>query len=265
MIGMRKRLDVMRGWGRWEPALWIVSLAFVALALLVRHGAAQEAPQTLAAAQQPIQLVGTVVNPAGHPLVGAMVSVTGENLASLTDAKGRFSLPNVKPGTVSLTADQLGYDTLTVNRTAQAGVPVTLTMTPKPMLLEGLHVVVNRLKQRRESTAFTVQSWNRKQLATTAQLNMRGFIRGTMGLWTTPCPADMISTVCIFRRNYTFAPTVYIDEVPVMGGLSYLETYRPSDLYLIESYGNGAEIRAYTMGFMARAAKTRLQPMALGF
>lgn len=259
MIGMRKRLDVMRGWGRWEPAVWIVSLAFVAVALVARNGAAQET------ASQPIQLVGTVVSPAGTPLVGALVSVTGQDLGSLTDAKGRFSLPKVAPGTVSLTAEQLGYDTLTVDRTATAGVPVTLTMTPKPVLLEGLHVVVNRFKQRRESTAFTVQEWGRKDLATTAQVSMRDFIRGTMGLSTVPCPAYSVSDVCVFRRDYRFEPTVYINEMPVMGGLDYLETYRPSDFYMIESYGNGAEIRAYTMGFMARAAKTRLHPIPLMF
>lgn len=262
MIGMRKQLDVMRGWGRWESTLWIVSLAFVAVAFLVRDGSAQ---QTQELGKQPIQLVGTVVDPAGQPLVGAMVAVSNENLASLTDAKGRFSLPNVKPGEVSLTAEQLGYDTLTVTRTAAAGVPVTITLTPKPTLLEGLHVVVNRFKQRREATAFTVRSWGRKALATSGQQNMADFIRGTMGLSTTPCPAYSAAEVCIFRQNYVFAPTVYINEMPVMGGLSYLESYRPSDLYLIESYGHGAEIRAYTVGFMAHAAKTRLQPIALGF
>lgn len=259
MIGMRKRLEIGRRWGRWEPTLWIVSLGFIAVALLARKGAAQETTN------QPIDLMGTVVSQAGVPLVGAFVGVKGASFGSLTDRKGHFSLPHVEPGPVSLTAVQLGYDTLTAKRTAVAGVPVTLTMTPKPVLLAGLHVVVNRFKQRREATAFSVRAWGRKDLATSNLATMREFIRGPMGLSTVPCPVSAMSDICILRLNYVFQPTVYIDEMPVMDGLRDLETYAPSDLYMIESYGHGAEIRAYTMGFMAHAAKTRLQPVALLF
>jgi hypothetical protein len=259
MIGMRKGLEMTPGWGRWEPAVWIACLGFIAMALFAHKGAAQET------ARQPITLSGTVENQAGLPLVGAFVSVSEAKIGSLTNANGRFSLPDVMPGKVSLTAVELGYDTLTVDRTAVAGVPVTLTMTPKPVLLQGLRVVVNRLKQRRESTAFSVQEWGRGDLVTSPDNNMKDFLRGTMGLSLVPCPASALSDECILRENYMFEPTVYINEVPVLGGLDYLESYSPSDLYMIESYGHGAEIRAYTTGFMARAAMTRLQPIPLLF
>jgi hypothetical protein len=259
MIGMRKRLDLSRGWGRWEPTVWIVCMGFIAVALLAGKAAAQET------GRQPMTVSGTVVNRAGTPLVGAFVSAGGAALGSLTDASGHFSLPDVKPGKVSLTVSQLGYDTLTVDSTFEAGVPVTLTMTPKPALLEGLRVEVNRFKQRRESTAFSVDAWGRQDLVTSPDDNMTDFMEGTMGLSLVPCPASALSDMCVFRQNYTFEPTVYINEVRVLGGLDYLRSYSPSDLYMIESYGHGAEIRAYTMGFMAHAAMTRLQPIPLLF
>ena len=259
MIGMRKRLEMTSGWGRWQRTVWIVCLGFIAVALLARDGAAQKT------AKQPITLSGTVVNPAGTPLVGAFVSVSGAPLGSLTDASGRFSLPDVASGKVSLTVSQLGYHTLTVDSTAVAGMPVTLTMSPRPTLLHGLRVVANRFKQRRESTAFSVREWGRRELVMSPDNNMRAFMQGTMGLSLVPCPASAISDICIYRQNYMFQPTVYINEVPVLGGLDYLESYSPSDLYMIESYGHGAEIRAYTMGFMARAAKTNLHPIPLLF
>ena len=61
------------------------------------------------------------------------------------------------------------------------------------------------------------------------------------------------------------APEVWIDEAPVVGGMDYLRTVRPYELYMVEVYAGGRQIRAYTPRFMERAAKTRLQPIAFVF
>jgi hypothetical protein len=53
---------------------------------------------------------------------------------------------------------------------------------------------------------------------------------------------------------------VYIDEALLVGGLLQLETYRPHELYLVEVYSSGSEIRAYTHHFVERMART---PQAL--
>lgn len=258
MIGIKKQLEIKRAWGRWEPALWAASLALVALAFLAKDGHAQKVP-----AQAPIDVVGTVVNQAGKPLVGAFVSVTGDNWGTLTDEHGRFTLQKVTPGTVSLSAEQLGYDTLTVERTVSSGVPVTLTMTAKPILLQGLHVVVNRFARRRESAPVSVQFFNRDQLATSGATEMFDFFKARAGIWMEPCAG--IGSMCVYRRGMLIEPYVYIDEVPVFGGMDFLDTMRPSDLYMVEIYAHGAEIRAYTNSFMKRAAETRLQPIPLLF
>jgi hypothetical protein len=258
MIGMRKRLEIKRAWGRWEPALWAASLALVALAFVAKDAHAQQAP-----AHPAVDLVGTVVNQAGKPLVGAFVSVTGDDWGSLTDAHGRFTLPKITPGTVSLTAEQLGYDTLTVKRTVEAGVPVTLTMTAKPILLQGLKVVVNRFERRRLSAPVSVQFFGRDQLATSAAPDMFDFMQARAGIWMEPCAG--IGSMCVYRRGRFMEPYVYIDEMPVLGGMDFLDTMRPSDLYMVEVYAHGAEIRAYTTAFMTRAAETRLQPISLLF
>jgi hypothetical protein len=258
MIGMRKQLEIKRAWGRWEPALWAASLALVALAFLAKDGHAQQAP-----APSPINLVGTVVSQAGKPLVGAFVSITGDDWGTLTDEHGRFTLAKVMPGTVSLTAEQLGYDTLTVQRTVEAGVPVTLTMTAKPLLLKGLNVVVNRFARRRMSAPVSVQLFSRDQLATSAAPDMFNFMQAHAGIWMEPCVG--IGTMCVYRRGRFIEPYVYIDEVPVFGGMDFLDSMRPSDLYMVEVYAHGAEIRAYTNAFMKRAAQTRLEPIPLFF
>ena len=58
---------------------------------------------------------------------------------------------------------------------------------------------------------------------------------------------------------------MYLDEVPVLGGLEYLDTFAPHELHMIEVFAGGRHIRAYTPRFMERAAKQRLSPIALLF
>jgi Carboxypeptidase regulatory-like domain len=258
MIGMRKHFELKRPWGTWQPALWIVLLAFVAVALAARDVRAQER-----SGSRDFDLVGTVVDPAGAPLVGAFVAISGDDWGSLTDEHGRFRLPHMMPGPVSLTAEELGYETLAGRWVAEEGRPLELRMTPKPILLAGLRVVTDRLQRRRLATTVSVQAFGRAALATAPQATMMEFVRSRMGLWTEPC--NGIGSICVYSRGRFVEPRVYVDEVPILGGMDYLETYRPSDLYMVEVYAFGREIRAYTNGFMEQAAKTRLQPIALLF
>ena len=58
---------------------------------------------------------------------------------------------------------------------------------------------------------------------------------------------------------------MFIDEAQVLGGLEYLDSFAPHELYMVEIFGNGRHIRAYTPRFMERAAKQRLNPIALLF
>jgi hypothetical protein len=69
-----------------------------------------------------------------------------------------------------------------------------------------------------------------------------------------------MSTNCIIRRGRTVSPKVYIDEVPAIGGLDVLESYPTAQIYALEVFSQGAEIRAYTYNFMQRMAE---RPMAL--
>ena len=58
---------------------------------------------------------------------------------------------------------------------------------------------------------------------------------------------------------------IYVDEMPVLGGLGYLESFAPWEFHMIEVYGGGRHIRAYTPRFMERAAKRRISPITLPF
>ena len=70
-----------------------------------------------------------------------------------------------------------------------------------------------------------------------------------------PCAGLAMAVSCITRRGAARAPKVYIDEAPVIGGLDQLALYKPHELYLLEVYAGGSEIRAYTHQFMDRMAR----------
>ena len=47
----------------------------------------------------------------GEPLIGVNVYLSGTQTGTTTNAKGRFKLSKVKPGTYNLVASMIGYET----------------------------------------------------------------------------------------------------------------------------------------------------------
>src|ERR1044071_7732592 len=55
-------------------------------------------------------VTGTVVDKSGRqPLNGVQVSVDGTQRGMLTDARGKFSISGIQPGTVVIRATYIGY------------------------------------------------------------------------------------------------------------------------------------------------------------
>ena len=64
-----------------------------------------------------------------------------------------------------------------------------------------------------------------------------------------------MSNLCIVGRNgRILEPRVYIDELPIQGGLDVLQSYAPGDFHAIEVFACGA-IRAYTPAYFTRQAR----------
>jgi hypothetical protein len=124
--------------------------------------------------------------------------------------------------------------------------------------------VTDRFRARRNAVATPVRAFDAADLSSTAQETALDFVTLRAGTWVTPC-AGRYGDSCIYLRGRNVEPTVYVDEMPVLGGLEYLAAIPPYELYMIEVYGNGRHIRAYTPQFMERAAKQRLNPIALLF
>jgi Carboxypeptidase regulatory-like domain len=260
MIYARDELRLRDRVGIWGPTICFV-LAMIAIAILTQDAMGQEAPSAR------FDLQGVVVDDAtGTPLVGAFVSLTGSEWGSLTDERGRFSIPDLSPGAVSLTSEQLGYESLVWSGDVAADdAALVLSMKPEPILLEGLRVVTDRFRSRRNRTAVSVYAYDREDLATSPRTTLLDFVAYKVGSSRARCSGLTAGDICFRLRGRTVAPVVYVDEVPVLAGLDYLDTLAPQELQMVEIYASGRQIRAYTTGFMERAAKTRLQPIALLF
>ncbi len=239
------------------PLVLGFGIAAIVVALIAGRAFAQDATEPAS-----FDLVGTVAGEHGEPLPGAFVSVEGSAWGSLTDEAGRFRIRDLDAGRVSLTVQQLGYDTLRWEGPVAAGTPLALRLTPRPVVLEGLHVVTDRFESRRRAVPTAVRWFDRTALATAPQETALDFVTARGGVPRVPCHGRW-SDRCFIVRGRLTEPAVWVDEVPLIGGIDYLDLIPLYELYMVEVYAGGRQIRAYTTRFMERAAKIRLTPVAI--
>jgi len=205
----------------------------------------------------------------GVRLPGARVRVDGLARGTLTDSLGAFELGSLPSGSYLIIADQYGFEGLGISVTLGASATDALEfgLTPRPVMLEGLSVVSQRielmqtrLRSRRNAAAVSTRAFGQDQLVRSASFDMIEFLRHEALVNPVPCGRRAVSNFCILRRGRSMQPRVFIDEAPVIGGLDQLGVYSPHELYLVEVYSQGLEIRAYTHMFRERMAR---RPMAL--
>jgi carboxypeptidase-like protein len=257
MINARNTLGTS-GYGSRRALLFGIALAITALALLARHGVAQE--------PEAFDLLGRVVDAnSGQPLDGAWVAVTGTQWGSITNEEGRFRIAHVEAGRIALTIERLGYETLEwVGEVSGDDGLLRIDLNAQPIVLEGLQVVTDRFRARRNAVATSVFAYDSGELASGNERSALEFIRYRAGVALVGCNGRLGNT-CVFVRGGAVEPVIYVDEVRVLGGLDYLASFAPWDFYMVEIYGRGRHIRAYTPQFMKRAAERRLRPIALLF
>lgn len=213
-------------------------------------------------------VTGSVVDAAtGEPVDQAMVSLEDMDWGVFTDEDGTFRIEGVAAGSGTLLAERLGYRAgrtpIVVGEEGPAS--VTVRLEPDPVLVEGVRVVTNRFQRRRNATATSVSAFEQDDLLSSPYLSVTEFIEARAGVPIVSCPSYMHAFNCALVRGRRQPVSVYIDEAPVFAGLDQLDAYLPGDLYMLEVYARGRHIRAYTNGFMERAAKRRIWPIPLFF
>lgn len=197
----------------------------------------------------------------GAPLPEAIVSVPRLKLRAATDARGNFTLRGITPGAHRWVVHRLGYASWEQELEAEDGAEYEVRLLPRPIVLEGISVTVDRLETRRRAVATSVRAVTREQILSSAAATPLDLLRRA-GVWATPCSAESAGTECAYVRGRLTRVAVVIDERPAPGGLEQLAAYLPQEIYLIETYGGGTGVRAYTTWFMEQVAKgkARLNP-----
>jgi hypothetical protein len=215
--------------------------------------------------------VGGVVVDAltGAPIAAALVVVDDERRAVLTDSLGAFDFGWMEGGPLTLSARRYGYQAQGMHAIVPHGgaLVVEIPLPPEAVLLDGIEVVTERLQtmdqrltSRRRALAASSRAFEQERLVRSGARDFLEFLLVEASLRTQPCGRRASGAQCVRRRGGLVQPRVYLDEMPIIGGLDHLASYQPYDLYLVEVYGAGVEIRAYTHFFMERMAR---RPVAL--
>jgi hypothetical protein len=203
-------------------------------------------------------VVGTVVDAGtGKRLAYALVAVGANGPRALTDSTGTFRLAGLVTGVHNITASQLGYSQMTLPvPVADGAEPVEFKLFPDPIALEGIKVMGDRFRGRRNALPVAASAYDQQRLLRSPSLSLMDFLANDAKLSVAMCPG-VAQTMpnCFNRRGRVVAPQVFLDEALLTGGMSELEGRHPDDFYLVEVIANGLQIRAYTQGFVDRLAK----------
>ncbi|MEX2473202.1 MAG: carboxypeptidase regulatory-like domain-containing protein [Gemmatimonadota bacterium] len=263
----RQRSEKRRRPSTYDPrrARWVV-LAAITLASVAQPVAGQDAPERA----NDGRLSGVIVDLVGErPIANALVVLGNNYRAVLTDSLGRFDLGELTSGDFELTVRRYGYQTQGVTGFLPAGseLDIEVPLPPTAVLIDGLSVVTERLQtmeermeRRRRSTPMTVHAVGQDRLVQSSARDVVELLDREATLQIQTCGRNAFADQCIRRRGRLVEPRVYVDEMPVIGGLGQLASYQPYDLYLVEVFGRGLEVRAYTHQFMERMAR---KPVAL--
>ena len=191
----------------------------------------------------------------------------------LTDDQGIFRLDDAEAGPQLLVVTQFGYRKRAVAATItpESSGMMQVALTPRPILLAGVTATVEnvtemeaRLRFRRRAAGFSTQAYDRRQLFRAMSgtpldfLNQRTLVRGRN---LSPRDPEQPVRLSAGTGHRTVGSTW--TRRSRGEGLDELETYAVSDIYLMEVFSWGSEIRVYTNRFMEQMARKPIMPIPL--
>jgi len=189
-----------------------------AIALLA--GSALAAPLS---AQNTGQIVGRVVSAAGQPLVGAQVVVEGLRLGGLTQADGRFAIPNVPAGAHTVRVEIIGYAVESQAVTLAAGATATanFTLRETAISLETIVVTGTAATVRAREIGNSLDAVSSREIENLPVTNAENILGGRVpGLTIIPPGGQPGAGGTVRIRGQTTAsqtvePLIYVDGVRI--------------------------------------------------
>lgn len=241
-----------------EARRWTHPLLLCALILAAAPAAAQRTAT--------VTVSGTVVDAqSGEGVAGVMVEAAPGERRAVTDAAGRFEL-RLRAGAYMVEVSHLGYGSQRQMVEAREGAqePLRFSLEPEPVMLERLHVVLDRFAARRNMIAMSSRVLDRRHLARYGGHSVAQVVESA-AVPVVPCSSGSLAlltgagtgTHCIYSRGQVISPTIYIDDMPAIGGMDELASYSPGDTHHVEIFGNGRMIRMYTVSYVEAVVRGR--------
>lgn len=223
----------------------------------------------------PVTFAGEVVDTyRGQPVEGAVVRLEGTRrldgsiILGLTDATGRFSIADVPPGPSPVLVSRLGYADLIQVLDIREGQYIEIAVIPKPIVLEGIEVYVDRLTTRLRELPYLTNTYGEEALRFAPDFNVAQFLHSQPAFEFVPCFEDLSTTSpftqrrdCMRTRGTTpQRPRVFVDDAPAFGGVQELATLPTSEVYRVEVIRGCGQIRVYTITYVEGIA-VRPQPL----
>ncbi len=227
-----------------------------------------------AQAQAPVVFAGQIVDTyRGEPVEGAVVvlpetrRVDGSTVTGVSDASGRFSIPDVPAGPSLVSVARLGYADLEQVLDIREGQFVEVALIPKPVVLEGIEVYVDRLESRLRSLPFAASTYPQAELRFAPDMSVAEYLNSRPGFEFVPCfvgasgPVFAQGRDCMRTRGVTpQRPRIFIDDAPAFGGVQELASLPTTEVYRVEVIRGCGQIRVYTISY-AEGSASRLRPL----
>lgn len=215
-------------------------------------------------AQTPVVLSGQVVDTYwGRPVEGALVMLSetrrpdGSQVTGITNADGRFSIADVPAGPSQVSVSRIGYADLVQVLDIREGISVEIAVIPKPVVLEGIEVYVDRLESRLRTLPHASATFTETDLKMSPDLNVADYLDSRPGFEFVPCFQGGASEGlfnqrrdCMRARGTTpQRPRIFVDDAPAFGGVQELASLPSAEVYRIEVIRGCGQIRIYTISF----------------
>jgi hypothetical protein len=243
----------------WGPryAITIVAIG----ALMAWSGSARDL-----LAQGRVRIRGRVLDEVTRtPVAGAFVGRSYSDSGVLTDSLGLFTLELLSDFSYPITVENLGYRTLDVVLSPTAPEEfTTILISPDPIAIQGLRVLVDRFARRRRTYAGPVRAIDQDRLLNEPSQSAFELLRRSIPFGR-PCRTSF-EELCTVRRGREQVVTVCIDERPAFAGARELELFDVKELYLVELYGWGSQVRVYSRWYVDRLLSEgrTLRPLSFG-
>ena len=202
------------------------------------------------------------------PLFGAYVALAGADRGVLSDSTGYFALPVAIQAQYTVRVRQLGYRELSMTVTAESAAdPLLFQLTPDPVKIRGLEVLVDRFQDRRRGPFGAVDVLTQRDLLKAPDGAASDLVR-RMVPFARPCDAmaGEDSGLCVNNAGRFTPLTICVDNRKVQESMVELEHLDPRGLYMMEVFRRGGQVRLYSRGYVERLLATgeELPPLSFG-